>query len=85
LKAEYLGLTAVPELGDKKCHILNRTVNPPEEEGLTSVTVMFDPDTLLQVGSVLKAGDELIGSYFFKDIVLNPKFEKTHFSADRLK
>lgn len=85
LKTEYLGLVPVSELGDKKCHVLRRTCDPPEEEGLTSVTVMFDPDTLLQVGSVLKAGDELIGSYYFKDVVLNPKFEKTHFAADRLK
>jgi hypothetical protein len=85
LKTEYLGLTPVPELGDKKCHVIRRTVSPPEEEGLTTVTVMFDADTLFQVGSVLKAGDELIGSYFFKDIVLNPKFDKTHFAADKLK
>jgi hypothetical protein len=84
LKSEYLGLVDVPELG-KKCHVLRRTVNPPEEEGLTSVTVMFDPETLLQVGSVLKAGDELIGSYFFKDIVLNPKFDKAHFAVEKLK
>jgi hypothetical protein len=85
LKTEYLGLVAVPELGDKKHHVVRRTVNPPEEEGLTSVTVIFDPDTLFQVGSVLKAGDELIGQYYFKNVVLNPKYEKTHFAADNLK
>jgi hypothetical protein len=84
LAAEYVGLVDVPELG-RKCHVLRRTVNPSEEEGLTSVTVMFDPELLLQVGSVLMAGDDLIASYFFKDIVLNPKFDKAHFAVEKLK
>jgi hypothetical protein len=31
------------------------------------------------------AGDNLVASYHFRDIRLNPKFDARHFSADRLR
>ena len=85
LRTEYLGLQPVPELDDKPCHVIRRTCLTPEEDGLTQVTIQFDPDTLLQVGAVLMAGDELIGHYHFRDVKRNPKFERGHFAAERLK
>jgi hypothetical protein len=85
LKAEYLGLQTVPEVGNRPCHILRRHCDPPEEEGLTSVTIAIDAETWLQVSSVLKAGDELIGSYHFRDVHLNPVIAADQFSADVLK
>ena len=42
-------------------------------------------DTLLQVGAVLMAEDELIGRYHFGNLKLNPTFDRDHFAADRLK
>jgi len=82
---EYLGLRPIPELADKPCHVLRRTCLTPEEEGLTQVTIQFDPETLLQVGALLMAGDELIGRYHFGNLKLNPTFDKDQFAAERLK
>jgi hypothetical protein len=65
--------------------VVRRFCLTPEEEGLTQVTIQFDPDTLFQVGAVLMAGDELIGRYHFGNIKLNPTFDKDHFAAERLK
>jgi Protein of unknown function (DUF1571) len=85
LRVEYLGVAPVSELNGRPCHVLRRTCVVPEEDGLTQVTVYFDADSLFQVGAVLWAGGDLIGSYFFRDLRLNPKFDGGHFSADRLK
>jgi hypothetical protein len=85
LRTEYLGLVPVPELDGKPCHTIRRTCLAPEEDGLTQVTIQFDPETLLQVGAVLMAENDLIGRYHFADVKLNPKFEKDQFSAERLK
>ena len=85
LRTEYLGLRPVPELGGKPCHALRRICLTPEEDGLTQVTIQFDPDTLLQVGAVLVAGEELIGRYHFGNIKLNPTFARDHFAAERLR
>jgi hypothetical protein len=85
LRTDYLGLVPIPELDGKPCHAIRRTCLSPEEDGLTQVTIQFDPDTLLQVGAVLMAGDELIARYHFADVKLNPKLETDFFAADRLK
>jgi hypothetical protein len=85
LRTEYLGLQPVPELGGKPCHAIRRTCLTPEEDGLTQVTLQFDPGTLLQVGAVLMAGDELIGRYHFADLELNPRLSADRFSPDTLK
>lgn len=85
LRTEYLGLVPVPELGGRPCHALRRTCLTPEEDGLTHVTIQFDPDTLLQVGAVLMAGDELIGRYHFADLKLNPRLAAERFRAETLR
>ena len=85
LRTEYLGLLPVPELDGRACHCVRRTCVTPEEDGLTHVTVQFDPDTLLQVGAVLMAGDELIGRYHFANLKLNPRLAADRFAADTFK
>ena len=85
LRTEYLGLRPVSELGGRRCHAIRRTCLTPEEDGLTQVTIQFDPDTLLQVGAVLMAGDDLIGRYHFADLKLNPPLSADRFSPDTLK
>ena len=49
------------------------------------MTIQFDPETLLQVGALLLAGDELIGHYHFDNLKLNPTFDKDQFAAERLR
>jgi len=85
LRTDYEGLRPIPELDGRPCHVLRRTCLTPEEDGLTQVTVLFDAETLMQTGAVLMAGDQLIASYYFRDVRLNPKFDATHFSAERFK
>lgn len=85
LRTEYLGLQPVPELDGKPCHAVRRTCLSPEEDGLTQVTIQFDPDTLLQVGAVLMAENELIGRYHFADVRLNVRIPAERFSPDGLK
>ena len=85
LQVEYLGKQPIPELDGRICHIVKRICNTPEEEGMTDVTVYIDAETWFQTGSVLMAGDKLIGKYFFKDIVLNPTFDANQFKPETLK
>lgn len=85
LRTRYDGIQPVDELNGRHCHVLHRDCLSPEEEGLTEVTVFFDAETLLQAGVILKAGEDLIGYYYFRDLVLNPKFGDGHFSIERLK
>jgi hypothetical protein len=86
LKVEYLGIRQVQEAGNVPCYILRRTCNPPEEDGVVTVEVSIDTTNWLQVGNVLKAaGDELIASYYFRDIVLNPAFAPNQFDAKSVK
>jgi hypothetical protein len=85
LHVEYLGLQRIPEADNRLCHVVRRYCDPPEEEGLTDVTVAIDAETWLLVGSVLRAGDGLIGSYYFRDIELNPSFPHNQFKPEILK
>ncbi len=78
---KYLGEKPVPQIGNRLCHLICRSCDPPEEEGLTQITIYIDSETWLQVGSVLMANDKLIGYYFFKDIDINPTFAKNQFSS----
>lgn len=57
-----------------------------ESEGFDRVTIMIDAETWIQVGSELKrANGELIGSYYFRDIELNPKFADDEFTPAAIK
>ena len=85
LKTRYDGIRPIPELDGQRCHVLHRQCVTPEEEGLTEVTVFFDETRLLQVGTVLKCGNDLLATYYFRDLVFNPKYEAGHFAVDRLK
>ena len=85
LQVEYRGLQPVAELNGKKCHVLHRTCVQPEEEGMTQVTIYFDPQTHYQVGAVLRENDNLIGRYFFDKVQLNPKFQANYFTAENFK
>jgi hypothetical protein len=85
LHVEYLGKRPVPEAGGRVCHVLRRRCDPPEEEGLTTLTVAIDAETWLQVYSHLINGrGGLIGSYAFRDIELNPTFPADQFTRELL-
>jgi len=80
LKYEFLGVRSIAEAGKKECYVLRRTCDPPEEEGIVSVEVAFDTEHWLQVANVLTAErGRKVGSYYFRDIVLNPKFAPDQF------
>lgn len=85
LNVVYKGKKAIDELGGRECHIITRYCDPPEEEGLTDVTLYIDAETWFQLGSVLKSGDKLIGSYWFRDVKLNPEFDAKQFKPETLK
>jgi hypothetical protein len=84
LQIEYQGIQRLEQVG-RDCHVVKRYCNEPEEEGMTDVTVYLDVETMMQVGSVLKAGNDLIGEYYFKDIKINPNFEPNRFKQEILK
>ena len=55
-------------------------------DSFRTVTIYLDCESWFQVGSVLNRADgELVGSYFFRDLKLNPAFEKGTFTAVELK
>lgn len=82
---EYLGIESVKEAGGRLCYMIRRDVNPPEEDGLTQVTIAIDVETWLQVGSWLKAGDTPIAEYHFRNIEPNPTFGPKQFKTEGLK
>lgn len=55
-------------------------------DAFSKVDVMLDAETGLQVGSVIRRADgELVASYFFRDVQLNPSFDKDQFKPTALK
>jgi hypothetical protein len=82
LHVRYEGIYKVPEVNNRPCHKFVRSPYVPlEEEGVNELTFYIDQETCLQVGSVLKDPDgELIASYFFADIQLNPEFKQEQFT-----
>ena len=85
LRVDYLGVTAVPALDGRRCHVFHRTAPAPEAEGVTESKIYLDAETKLQVGTVVRAGFDLVGEYFFRDVELNPPFAADHFAAKHLK
>jgi len=82
LHISYLGMKPIPELNNRNCYILRRTgYDKPEDEGITDLTLYFDAENFLQIGSVLRdARGDLIGEYFFRDLELNPSFPPQFFT-----
>jgi hypothetical protein len=104
LKTEYLGVKPVPELNGRVCHLIKRTVDPPEvdnfslqetdvrspaqfpKDAIGAVTIMLDVETWLHLGSDIRHPDgTLIASYYFRDLVMNPKFDREQFLPSILK
>jgi hypothetical protein len=86
LNVEYLGRKPVPQLDGRTCYVLRRTCNPPEEEGVVTVQVAIDVEYWLQTGSELIDGSgQLIGSYYFTDLKINPEFPTDQFDRSALK
>ena len=59
------------------------TGNPSEkpQDAFSSVKVMIDAETWLQLGSELRRADgELVGMYYFRDVELNPTFGPDQFN-----
>jgi hypothetical protein len=85
LQIEFLGTKKVKEIGDRTCYAFRRIAKKPEEDVKES-TLYFDTDTWLQVGVVLKDDNGLLqGSYYFRDVKLNPEIKKEQFTAAALK
>jgi hypothetical protein len=85
LHVDYLGPKKVPEVGDRVCYVFHRShYDKPEQDGIIDATMYIDKDTWLQVGSVLKSDDGLVGQYFFRDIKLNPDFKPDTFTRKGL-
>jgi hypothetical protein len=86
LKYEYRGKRKIAEAGDRECFILRRSgYRVPEEDGITEATLYYDVETWLQVGSTVKGAEgQLIGDYWFRDIVLNPTFAPGTFTREGL-
>jgi len=85
LHVEYEGTHTVKELDDRRCYKFHARYDQPSDDGLTELTIYIDEQTLLQVGSILKTGNKLVATYFFRDIKLNPKFKEGQFKPSALK
>ena len=86
LIVEYKGKLPVPELDGRVCHILTRTCNPPEEDGVAIVELAIDAETWLQIGSTLTdAQGRMIGKYQFCGLKINPEFDAKQFERAALK
>ena len=78
--------TAQPELDP---FLMSEKMPDPATRSLdafSKVDVMLDAETGLQVGSIIRRADgELVASYFFRDVQLNPAFDKNQFKPTALK
>jgi hypothetical protein len=86
LHVEHLGEQEPEEAGGRRCHVLRRAdILKPERDGVTEQTVYIDAETWLQVGSVANGPAGLIGSYFYRDVKVNPEFPPEQFTRAGLK
>jgi hypothetical protein len=82
---EYLGVKKVKEAGNRSCWAFRR-ISKVSEDGVKESTILIDCDRWIQVGVVLKDEEgKLLGSYYFRDVLLNPEFEKGQFTPTALK
>ncbi len=87
LQVVFGGPKTIPQFGDRPVWELKRTASKTaDKEGIVQATYYVDTQTCLQVGTHLVGkGDELIGSYYFRDLEINPTFEKGTFTREGLK
>jgi hypothetical protein len=87
LKVLFGGEKRLPELNNRPCWEIKRVGYPePEDDGIVESTLYFDPENWLQVGSFLVGEKgELIASYYFTDLQLNPDFPPDTFTKAALK
>jgi hypothetical protein len=87
LKVLLEGEKKVKEAGNRLCWAVHRVGYPkPEDDGITDSLFYIDKGSWLLVGSVLKGEEgKLIGSYYFRDIKLNPDFAPDAFTRAALK
>jgi Protein of unknown function (DUF1571) len=86
LHVRYEGIFKVPELDNRECYKLVRTpYDPPELEGIYEYTIYVDKELMLQTGSVLRNQNrELIAEYWFRNVNLNPEFDKEQFTPNSI-
>jgi hypothetical protein len=86
LKLLWGGEKRLPELNNRPCWEIKRVdYTKPEDDGIVGATIYFDPETWLQVGSILVGeNDQLIATYFFTDLELNPDFPASTFTKAAL-
>jgi hypothetical protein len=83
----YTGVKRPEELNRLPCGELARTEEPgADKEGIIRSRFYFDRATGLQVGTVLLDGEGgLIGSYYFRDLELNPDFPSDTFTREGIR
>lgn len=95
LDFEFQGRRAVLECGGVECFVLKRTCSVPErdpflideprttsaKDGSKFITIHLDAQSGRQVGAEMYREDgSLLGSYFFKNVIWNPKFAANEFN-----
>jgi len=89
LKVTYNGVKKLEKLNNRPVWVLKRTgYESPETDSIaeTASTFYFDVENWLQVGSYLTGEDDkLVGSYYFRDLELNPEFDEDTFTRAGLK
>jgi hypothetical protein len=86
LHVECRGVQPVPELDGRPCVILERLLQEPDDDGLHRVVVGFDVETWMHVMTVMTdAKGQLIASYFFRSVALNPELPDAVFDRASLK
>jgi hypothetical protein len=87
LRITFHGVKKLAELDDRPCWEVKRVETPGiDPDGIVTSTFWFDTQTWLQLGSVLHdEHGQLVGSYYFRDLELNPAFPDDTFTRDGLK
>ncbi|GIW80299.1 MAG: hypothetical protein KatS3mg105_2106 [Gemmatales bacterium] len=85
LNVKFLGEKKIEELNNRVCYVFRRHYDKPELDGIAELTIFVDKETWLQTGNILKDKDgNLIAEYYFRDVKLNPKFDKDQFTRKAL-
>lgn len=83
LHVEFLGIRPCAEVGGRRCYIFHRHhyARPEQPDNITDLVIYIDAQTWLQTGSILKnSHGQLVGSYFFEPVEINPKLDAARFT-----